>query len=168
MKQDSSHFSSAILEQWHAQHRSNIFQFFQGKLPKNVNSSIPDDLTQEVFMRAHRSLKHRTKEEEIISPKAWLLKIASRVYADFIATTKREPFHFSALSLSVCEREESEGIEGKIPPDDSRDTSPEHMAVESEFHRWLLQAVHALPQHEQNAIIAHCIDVEESSRGEST
>jgi RNA polymerase sigma-70 factor (ECF subfamily) len=106
------------------------------------------DLTQDVFVRAHRSLGHFREEAVFYT---WLYRIALNACIDFKRRKKRsvEPFSLDGDLLSAT------GFE----PSDLRSSSqPERAFENKELGRLLRRAIAGLPEPLRLAVVLHDIE----------
>jgi RNA polymerase sigma-70 factor (ECF subfamily) len=106
------------------------------------------DLTQDVFVRAHRSLLHFREEAVFYT---WLYRIALNACIDFNRRKKRnvEPFSLDGDLLTES---------GFEPPDRRPTSQPERALENKELGRLLRRAIAGLPEPLRLAIVLHDIE----------
>lgn len=93
-----------------------------------------EDLVQEAFYRAYLHLE----DEEILNIKAWLFKVAYRVFIDYSRKQKR---------IVVSEKV------GEVQEKEVQMASPEKSLLEKENFRLLLDDIHTLKERERNIVL---------------
>jgi RNA polymerase sigma-70 factor (ECF subfamily) len=106
------------------------------------------DLTQDVFVRAHRSLDHFREDAVFYT---WLYRIALNACIDFKRRKKRslEPFSLDGDLLN------DSGFE---PPDRRPSHQPDRALENKELSRLLRQAIERLPEPQRIVIVLHDIE----------
>ena len=118
------------ISQWFFEYSDDIYQFLLYKL----GSSDVEDLVQEVFIRALKSLKTFKGNS---SPKTWLYSIARNMAIDEIRKRKREKWK----SLLLLNNEQSTIL------------SPEELYFLSEEHKVLIATIYSLKSNYQDVLI---------------
>ncbi|MEA2022162.1 MAG: sigma-70 family RNA polymerase sigma factor [Candidatus Caldatribacteriota bacterium] len=96
------------------------------------NFEMADDITQETFLKAYRSLKQVKAEFKFSN---WLFKIATNLCKDQFK--KKKPVAKISLDESISV------VESRIPRDNSLD--PEEKLVVKEEQKQVLEAIESLP-----------------------
>jgi RNA polymerase sigma factor (sigma-70 family) len=112
-----------------------------------------DELTNEVFDRARRSLRGRP--ESVTYPKPWLLRIADRV------CSKQSRTNTGAYTVMYPTYYSTDDGEERSPIDDVADNlehEPENVVEQDELRRELLRALSALPPEQRQAVMLHDVD----------
>jgi RNA polymerase sigma-70 factor, ECF subfamily len=106
------------------------------------------DLTQDVFVRAHASLRHFREEAVFYT---WLYRIALNACIDFNRRKKRYP--------EPCSLSDQELTEGGFEPPDRRPLHQPELALENrELGRLLRRAIERLPEPQRIAVVLHDIE----------
>jgi RNA polymerase sigma-70 factor (ECF subfamily) len=106
------------------------------------------DLTQDVFVRAHGSLKHFREEAVFYT---WIYRIALNACIDFNRRKKRYP--------EPCSLSDEDLIEGGYEPSDHRPLNQPELALENrELGRLLRKSIERLPEPQRIAVVLHDIE----------
>lgn len=108
------------------------------------NKEDADDLTQDVFLQAYRSL-HRFKGNSAFS--TWLYRIAINASLNRIRKSPLKLLFQKSGNTSGNGKEE-EFLNQAIDGDD-----PEKILIEQEHVRWIHKALEALPENQRTAIV---------------
>ena len=110
------------------------------------NSSIAEELAQEVFLRVYRSRQTYNAEAKFST---WLYRIATNLAANYARDTKAER---SQASVSLDEPDEETGTTVDVA-----DTRPniEQDLLRSERMAAIRRHVQALPERQRNAVLMH-------------
>jgi RNA polymerase sigma-70 factor (ECF subfamily) len=128
---------------------SDVFEEYQRPihgylLRMTENEAEAEDLTQEVFLRVHRSLSTFRGESSL---KTWLYRIASNVFFDH--TRKASTRQAGATSTLEGTLHEGEEWEDKEAP------QPDQLAAQSEMSACVQEHVEALPDDYKAVLVLH-------------
>lgn len=126
-------------------YQDRIFTFVHGQVPSWEDAL---DLTQEVFVKAHRNLG-RFREDSLFY--TWLYRIAMNACIDYRRRRGRSPEPFSLESDLLTEA-------GYEPSDMRVHSDPERALENKELARYLRIYIQALPEVLRMAVILHDIE----------
>jgi RNA polymerase sigma-70 factor, ECF subfamily len=126
-------------------YQDRVYSLIYGLIPNHDDAL---DLTQDVFVRAHRSLA-QFREEAVFY--TWLYRIALNACIDFNRRKRRsvEPFSLDGDLL---------GDVGFEPCDRRPSSQPERALENKELGRLLRRAIASLPEPLRVAVVLHDID----------
>jgi RNA polymerase sigma-70 factor, ECF subfamily len=137
--------SSPAYAELTGRYQDRIFTLVLGQIQSREDAI---DLTQEIFVRAHRKLESFREDSLFYT---WLYRIALNACIDFRRRRGRTPEPFS---LDADLR-----VEMGYEPSDERATSNPEMALENkELGRYLRDCIQALPEVLRLAVILHDIE----------
>lgn len=108
------------------------------------NKEDADDLTQEVFIQAYRSLPDFKMESAFST---WLYRIALNASLNKVRKSTRTSFIQRLESFFGPESHETSQLTVKDTED------PEHLIIKQENSRWLQKALDSLPENQRTAIV---------------
>jgi RNA polymerase sigma factor (sigma-70 family) len=138
------------VEQWYREYRGLVHKHIRSQ--QRCSNEDADDLTEEVFARAYRSLKARSVS--VAYPKQWLLKIADNVCAQVRVEIGAYKIVYPTY-YSTSDGEERSPIDDLA---DNPDYGPESMVERHEWGRALFDELRELPTEQQQAVVLHHID----------
>ena len=137
--------TNAQLEQWFQLYHIPLHNYIRSKIGSNYEQR--EDIEQEVFIRAQRSLK--VSKDRIEYPRRWLEKIAEHVCQNHLDKVKQERDKRLYPSPS---NDEEENTPFDTIEDDDISTQPEHQVEEEEWKALLKRELATLPPNERKAI----------------
>lgn len=117
----------------------------------NCSTEQAEDLTEEVFLRAYRSLKGGSGPTS--STRGWLLKIAENICNRFMEQSSKHPTVSFDRSMNVHGKEES--FTDRIADDDD---GPELLMERRESLKELEEALNTLPPDIRQAVVLYYLD----------
>jgi RNA polymerase sigma-70 factor (ECF subfamily) len=137
--------SSAAYGELTARYQDRVFTFVLGQIGTREDAI---DLTQEVFVRAHRSLGAFRENSMFYT---WLYRIAMNACIDYRRRRSRSPEPFS---LDADLRLEM----GYEPQEGRAQLNPEQALENKELGRFLRECIQELPEVLRTALILHDIE----------
>ncbi|MBX5459027.1 MAG: RNA polymerase sigma factor [Thermogemmatispora sp.] len=127
--------------------RPALERFFQRHLH---DSSVVDDCVDETYARAYQSLRQRALP--LHHPRAWLFKIARRVWAQHCAEEQKHRRTGQIHYYSTADGELRSEIDDLA---DDADQQPEVLVERRDQARLLTLGLQALPPYQQTAVMLH-------------
>lgn len=127
------------------QHYSEIRRY----LSRFLSDALAEELAQDVFVKAHKGLKHFRGEA---SPRSWLYKIATNTLRDFIRSKSYRDSE-SSRTLPILEAE-LEQLESAA----LSEVSTEQGAIRNEMNSCITEFIHRLPESYSTVLVLSDIE----------
>jgi RNA polymerase sigma-70 factor (ECF subfamily) len=140
----------AQFEQMYQKYRGLIYSHLRKRLRGNPDDI--EDLTEEVFARAYRSLKGRS--DPVVAEKKWLIKIADNLCTKFIEQ-QQECNQVYLRAYTMADGEVRSPLDDIATP--SGEDQPEWITEQHDLMRVVNENIAQLPPDVQKALILHFI-----------